>query len=67
MRSDESRQWREKFNNVSMIPPVIGCSLKPVHGGSVDRCTGMVRRNPLSGIDCLTHIRVAGPNPNDPN
>lgn len=33
----------------------------------MDRCAGMVRQNPLSGIDCLTHKGVAGPNPNDLN
>lgn len=31
------------------------------------RCAGMVRQNPLSGIDCLTHRWVVGPNPNDLN
>lgn len=33
----------------------------------MDRCAGMVRQNPLSGIDCLTHKGVVGPNPNDLN
>lgn len=63
----EQAAEREKFNNVSMILIVNWMFFTDEARW---QC-GQVRRyglgNPLSGIDCLTHRGVVGPNPNDLN
>lgn len=63
----QREMWREKFNNVTMIPIVNWMFFIKVCGDSVDRCAGVIRQNLLSANDCLTHKGIVGANPNYPN